>query len=140
MEHREIRHSFYKTSEGTPPQHASIRILKYTGSRSRAPTPKWVDVEKGAVVASLSTGFLIGAQTRKEKFETLCHIKVDISAAPYITKYVKGKKGCRRSFDVILLVGLTELQAQVCWIDSKTVSAHDSRRTFRVPISHLLRV
>ena len=27
----------------------------------------------------------------------------------------------RRVCDVILLVGLTELKAQVCWIDSKTV-------------------
>ena len=30
----------------------------------------------------------------------------------------------RRKCDVILLVGLTELKAQVSWIDSETVRAH----------------
>lgn len=33
-----------------------------------------------------------------------------------------GKMCYTRSFDVILLVGLTELKAQIGWIDSKTVS------------------
>ena len=30
----------------------------------------------------------------------------------------------RRKYDVVLLVGLTELKAQVSWIDSKTVRVH----------------
>ena len=37
-----------------------------------------------------------------------------------------GKSGSiyyRRSFDVILLVGLTELKAQIAWVDSVTVSS-----------------
>lgn len=29
-----------------------------------------------------------------------------------------------RKFDVILLVGLTELKAQIAWIDAATVSPH----------------
>jgi len=37
----------------------------------------------------------------------------------------------RRKYEVVLLVGLTELKAQVSWIDSKTVRAH------LVPISVL---
>ena len=32
--------------------------------------------------------------------------------------------GYRREYDVILLVGLTELKAQLSWIDSETVRAH----------------
>ena len=32
-----------------------------------------------------------------------------------------GKIGYERSYNVILLVGLTELKAQVSWIDSETV-------------------
>ena len=30
----------------------------------------------------------------------------------------------RRSYDLILLVGLTELKAQIAWIDSTTVSSY----------------
>ena len=37
---------------------------------------------------------------------------------------------------MILLVGLTELKAQVCWIDSETVRAH---LVLRVPI-YLIRL
>ena len=29
-----------------------------------------------------------------------------------------GKMGYKRSYDVILLVGLTELKAQICWKDT----------------------
>jgi hypothetical protein len=32
--------------------------------------------------------------------------------------------GYRRDYNVILLVGLTELKAQIGWIDAKTVRAH----------------
>ena len=64
-------------------------------------------------------------QNPKDKFETLCRVNVDISSAPYISKPVEaGKMGHRRDYDIVLLVGLTELKAQVSWIDSKTVRAH----------------
>jgi len=39
-----------------------------------------------------------------------------------------------RSFEVVLLVGLTELKAQVIWIDSKTVRVH---AVLRVAFIHL---
>ena len=32
--------------------------------------------------------------------------------------------GYRRDYQLILLMGLTELKAQVCWTDEKTVRAH----------------
>ena len=32
--------------------------------------------------------------------------------------------GYRRDYDIILLVGLTELKAQISWIDSNTVRTH----------------
>ena len=69
-----------------------------------------------------------GAQSRKEKFETLCNIKADLSHAPYTPKFVAGKTYYMRFFDVILLVGLTELKAQVAWIDTRTVRAYCSTR------------
>jgi len=98
LEDREIRHSFCRSSDGTPPKQASPSIDKYTGSLA---SPEWADVEEG-------------------KFETLCYVKADISAAPYTSKYITGKMGYQRDYDVILLVGLTELKAQVSWIDSTT--------------------
>ncbi|KAF9783757.1 hypothetical protein BJ322DRAFT_877685 [Thelephora terrestris] len=116
LEDREIRHAFYLESEGTPPQEASPRIVKYTGSLV---SPGWEDVEK-------------------EKFETLCYVKADISAAPYTSRYgTNGRIGYRRDFEVILLVGLTELKAQVCWTDSATVSAYTPPIS-TVSISHAI--
>jgi len=98
-EDREIRHTFYLTAQGAPPQHASPRIAKYTGDLV---TQKWQDAEP-------------------DKFETLCFVKADISAAPYISDFgTSGKIGYKRKYEIILLVGLTELKAQVCWIDSNT--------------------
>ena len=42
-----------------------------------------------------------------------------------------GKTAYERRYQVILLVGLTELKAQASWIDSETVRAH---LILRVPI------
>ena len=56
-------------------------------------------------------------------FETLCLVEANISNAPYTTSSATGKMGYKRDYNVILLVGLTELKAQVGWIDSTTVRA-----------------
>jgi len=65
------------------------------------------------------------SQSQKDKFETLCRVEADISDAPYTSKLVKkGRTAYRRDFEIILLVGLTELKGQVSWIDSETVRAH----------------
>ena len=59
-------------------------------------------------------------------FETLCHVVADISAAPCkLTRGRPGKVCYSREYEVVLLVGLTELKAQIRWIDSKTVRNHD---------------
>ena len=58
-----------------------------------------------------------------DKYERLCGVRADLSTAPYQTK--RGRYGTMcyvRDFEVILLVGLTELMAQISWIDSVTVS------------------
>ena len=46
LEDREIRHSFYWTSEDAPPQHASPGVVKYTGTLT---APEWEDIEPGIV-------------------------------------------------------------------------------------------
>lgn len=64
-----------------------------------------------------------GHSSQTDKFEVLCNIQADLSTAPYETERIKsGTVYCTRNFDVILLVGLTELKAQIAWIDSVTVS------------------
>ena len=61
----------------------------------------------------------------KDEFETLCRVVADISSAPYASKFeLTGREVYSRDYDIILLVGLTELKAQVSWIESKTVRAH----------------
>ena len=120
LEDREIRHSFFLSSEDGPPQHASPGIDKYTGALD---APEWKDVEQGKVFGF--PWYLVNsAQSQKDKFETLCHVKADISTAPHTSTYTGGKMGYRRDYDIILLVGLTELKALVSWTDSRTVRAH----------------
>ena len=61
----------------------------------------------------------------KDRFETLCHVVADISTSPCTSKIGRGGKMCySRRLDVVLLVGLTELKAQIRWTDSRTVSSH----------------
>ena len=60
-----------------------------------------------------------------DKFEVLCYVEADLSTAPYQTKTTEaGATYYKRDADVVLLVGLTELKAQISWIDSRTVSTH----------------
>jgi len=118
LEDREIRRSFYETTEGAPAQHVLPKILKYTGTPAAL---KWKDEEQGRTL-NFPWYFVKSAQSQTEKFETLCYVKADVSTAPYTSKRVAaGKMAYRRDYDVILLVGLTELKSQVSWIDSETV-------------------
>jgi hypothetical protein len=69
---------------------------------------------------------VLGAHDPTDKFETLCHVHADISAAPSIPQRGSSGKMCYyREFDVVLLVGLTELKAQIRWTDSITVRIHE---------------
>ena len=108
------------SAKGAPPQHGTVRIIKYTGTLA---TPEWKDVEPGSVYLSL---LLCEKHLEpKDKFETLCLVKADISSAPYTSTLTEtGKTAYERKHDVILLVGLTELKAQASWIDSRTVRVH----------------
>ena len=121
LEDHEIRHSFHVTAEGSPPRSCYAGISKYTGDLS---TPEWEDVEPG-IVFNLPWHLVKSAQSPTAKFKTLCHVEANISSVPYTTYNSKtGGIGYRRNYEIILLVGLTELKAQVGWINKKTVRAH----------------
>jgi len=63
-------------------------------------------------------------QSRKDKFQMLCHVTADLSTAPYTSSFTPAGKIChKRAFDVVLLVGATGLKAQISWVDSATVRA-----------------
>ena len=54
-------------------------------------------------------------------------MQADISTAPITASRGPTGKICQeRKYDIILLVGLTELKAQVGWIDSVTVSSQET--------------
>jgi len=101
LETREIRTTLHIVFEGSPKGPAFARIIKYDGDRKK---PKWIDVER-------------------DRFETLCNVIADISAAPYTSRVGSSGEMCYyREFDVVLLVGLTELKAQIRWYDTKTLT------------------
>ena len=121
LKDHEIRRSFNVTTQGNPPRHTSPRISKYTGDLV---SPKWVDIEPGRVFI-FPWHLMKSSQSPKDNFETLCYVKADISSASCTPHYSQTRgMGYRRNYDIILLVGLTEFKAQVCWIDSETVRAH----------------
>ena len=81
-----------------------------------------MDTEPGRVFGSEQHH--AGYSSQADKFETLCIIRVDLSTIPHHTNLGKERKTCYiPDFDVILLVGLTELKAQISWIDPATVSS-----------------
>jgi len=99
LENREIRRKVRVACEGAPQKDVLVRIVKYDGNLR---DPEWMDVEP-------------------DRFETLCHVAADISAAPSTPKPGKsGKMYYSRKYDIVLLVGLTELKAQIRWVDSIT--------------------
>ena len=61
----------------------------------------------------------------------MCRVKADLSTVPYTSiRMATGKTCYKREYDIILLVGRTELKAQISWIDSRTVRAHIVLRVF----------
>ena len=120
LKDREIRYSYYRAYESVPPPHLSSGIIKYTGTLA---SPEWEDIEQG-IVHGFRWYFLRSTHSQTDKFETLCNVEADLSNAPYTSgSTAAGKKWYKRCFDIILLVGLAELKAQVSWIDSETVRA-----------------
>lgn len=91
----------------------------------RPPPNGWT---KSQVLRLLSFVPVKNTERQTDQFKTLCHVKAEISKAPCTTNYAT--RGHMWEYDIILLVGLTELKAQVCWIDSKTVRVHLAPRVF----------
>ena len=103
--------------EDAPAEEVLAQVIKYDGGQEE---PRWMDTEPSTTFEEKF--FLSGTYNPKDRFETLCHVVADISAAPCTSKVGRFGKMCyTRKLDVVLLVGLTELKAQIRWIDSRTV-------------------
>lgn len=110
------------TREGAPETRAHARIIKYDGNEKE---PRWMDVQRGSTLDFMLIP-VFGTHDLEDKFETLCRVYGDISAAPSTPQPGSNGKMCYyREFDVVLLVGLTELKTQIRWIDSVTVRVHE---------------
>ena len=118
LKDQEVRAGFCYVSYDAPRQQAFEAVLRYTGTLR---PPEWMDVEQGSV---LFQQLYDGRSSQADQFKTLCHVQADLSTAPCQERDgIPGRKCYTRGFDVILLVGLTELKAQIAWIDSETVSS-----------------
>jgi len=119
LESREIRTTMHVVREGAPARDVIARVIKYDGDRHE---PQWMDIERGMAVDSNGRVSAFHTHNLTDKFETLCHVVADISAATHTSKPGRFGRMCySRNYDVVLLVGLTELKAQIRWTDSRTV-------------------
>ena len=79
-------------------------------------TPKWQDDD----TSESSQSFIYLAEYFADNYTKLCTIEADLSRAPILTlPKVKGEGSFYRvDYDVILLFGMTELQAQLAWMEN----------------------
>jgi hypothetical protein len=64
----------------------------------------------------------------QDMFSALCHVNADISAVPKIVKVnPAGKPYSEQIARVVLLFGLTELKAQLCWDQNVRLLQHRLR-------------
>ena len=120
LEDREVRSSYCYITEGAPRLQASQSVIKYTGTDN---APEWMDSEQGQCIRFNTFARDL---SQADNFETLCSIQADLRTAPCQKKLGKKGRMCyTRIFDVVMLVGLTELKAQIAWTDSATVSTQE---------------
>lgn len=136
LESREIRTKRWSIREGGPTRNVLAQIVKYHGNQEE---PEWMDVERGGRFNSVTRSLHAALIVQKDRFETLCHVVADISAAPHTRKRGTSRKFVfTQVFDVVLLVGLTELKAQIRWIDSKTVCSLIITPSKRIAVANFL--
>jgi hypothetical protein len=113
-EEKEFRRSYYRLYHNAHGNGVnSVAITSYNGTTH---DPEWTDVEPSTYACSSPLdGSLL---TRADMFSRLCIVQADMSHI--VLQPQRGKGGAiyyRRDFDVMLLFGLTELKAQICWTE-----------------------
>ena len=95
-------------------------VTCYRGSRAR---PQWTDTEPGTSVLCLRRHLETSTDSQVEYFATLCTIVADTSRVRRYRHMGSNGPFYRQEFKVVLSCGLTEMKAQISWMEN--VSACD---------------
>jgi hypothetical protein len=91
--------------------------LCYRGQGTSA--PDWLDEDRGQSFPPFGTMSVEVLTLVLDHFQTLCSIEADLSGVFSTLEPQSGPFGSyyRKELDIVLLFGLTELKAQLCWYD-----------------------
>ena len=80
-------------------------------------TPKWKDIDMSEIHLTITCLAPLMSQCFADNYTKLCTIEADLSRAPVFTRPKSTGEGSFYSvdYDIILLFGMTELQAQMAW-------------------------
>jgi len=93
-----------------PFKNFTIDVLCYRGTANE---PKWVDVEPRSSLLCLSLSLKL-TKVFEDMYTKLCTIMADASSAAKLQDS-SSSRHYTLNFSVVLLFGLTEFKAQVCW-------------------------
>ncbi|KZP02189.1 hypothetical protein FIBSPDRAFT_771053, partial [Athelia psychrophila] len=114
-ENKEFREEYIRSaSDKRDLQKVEVSIRCYHGSTRK---PKWIDTEPG-------------------QFPVLCVIEADtheVANAAWPLVGLNGRVYYQMEYSIVLLFGLTELKAQICWIENVSSQLHVlTRRTNQI--------
>ncbi len=122
-EETEFRQSYRILSRALPGLGAiTTSIYRYTGRRVH---PKWMDVDEGWWSPGLATLLSIPCT---DDYSAYCSVTADTSIVAKSLdpqRCLDGTYYYQLSFDVVILFGMTELKAQLAWIEDVSYMNYD---------------
>lgn len=115
--------------EATELSHLDRISSSITCYRGKSKSPRWADTEPGKPLYLLTPRILTSIHPWVEMFAQICTVYADTSRV--VKKKKKSPNGPYyvQEYDIVLLCGLTELQAQIRWIEN--VGRVTSPKSFR---------
>jgi hypothetical protein len=119
-EEKEYRRSYSAVgSKSEDLNHSLVSVHSYRGENSN---PQWRMDEPGAFALSVLRKKLLTACHMADQYVVECKVEADVSMVKrqYCTSTVDGRLRdyCEIEFDVVLLFGLTELKAQIAYMEN----------------------
>ncbi len=122
-EETEFRKSYYRLARslsdfGT----ITTSVWRYSGKRAH---PKWMDVDEGLRAPNLATLLSI---PRADDYSLYCSVTADTSIVAkslHPQRRADGTYYYKLTFDVVMLFGMTELKAQLAWIEDVSYMNYD---------------
>lgn len=116
-ETQEFRNSYTVTGEERSVlEHMMSSVQCYRGPSKE---PRWVDCNPGTSSCPSSAGDKVN-ETSIELYSTLCYVEADTSRVCKSLSPQHTRRGSyfKMEFDIILSFGLTELTAQMSWMEN----------------------